>query len=153
MTVSKGRYAYSFKQGRDAENRFKNLMESRGHVCVESSRSENIHKHIDFFVDGISVDVKGNRHLETIWLEMTNVKGNKGWLQGEAKYIAFDIKELESFCLFKTKDLFEFVEGITEIAKDKRDYLKLYTRENRKDVIVKVKYSDIEHLEIQRINY
>lgn len=151
--VSKARYIYSYKEGKKAEDKFKELMLSRGNTCVDSTRNENIHKHIDFYVNNIPVDVKGNRHIETIWLEIKNVKGNKGWLQGDAEYIVFDIVELKAFCFYKTKDLLKFVSGITEIAESKKDYLKLYTRENRKDVLVKATHKDILHLEQQRLFY
>tara|TARA_R110000823_G_scaffold21807_1_gene65759 strand:+ start:29 stop:511 length:483 start_codon:yes stop_codon:yes gene_type:complete len=153
MAVSKGRYQYSFKQGNDAEKKFKDLMELRGHTCIKSSRSDDINKHIDFYVNEFSVDVKGNRHLETIWLELKNVRGNKGWLEGEADYIVFDVVELKSFCFFNTEKLFNYVKDIKEIAKDKKDYNKLYTRKERKDVLVKVRYNDIKHLEKQKIKY
>jgi len=153
MAVSKGRYQYSFKQGNDAEKKFKDLMELRGNTCVKSNRNDDINKHIDFYVNEFSVDVKGNRHLETIWLELKNVRGNKGWLEGEADYIVFDVVELKSFCFFKTKELFDYVKNIKEIAKDKKDYNKLYTRKERKDVLVKVRYNDIKHLEKQKIKY
>ena len=61
MAVSKGRYQYSFKQGNDAEKKFKDLMELRGNTCVKSNRNDDINKHIDFYVNEFSVDVKGNR--------------------------------------------------------------------------------------------
>ncbi len=153
MVVSKERYQYSFNEGNAAENKFKDLMLSRGNTCIKSSKSDDINNHIDFYVNKFSVDVKGNRHLETIWLEINNVIGNKGWLQGKADYIAFDVIELNSFCFFYTKDLFDYVKNIKEITIDKNDYQKLYTRKNRKDVLVKVKYNDIKHLEKQRIKY
>ena len=76
MTVSKGRWAYSFKEGKKAEELFKELMIERGNTCIKSTRNDDIHKHIDFYVNNVGVDVKGNRHLETIWLELKNVRGN-----------------------------------------------------------------------------
>lgn len=151
--VSKGRWAYSFHEGKKAEQKFVELMSSRGHSVVKSSRSEDIHKHIDYYVNNIPIDVKGNRHLETIWLEITNVRGRKGWLQGESKYIVFDIVELKSFCFFKRIDLLKHVSMFKETTTDKRDYNKLYTREGREDVIVKVKYKDISYLQTQAIRY
>ena len=72
--VSKGRWTYSFNEGKKAEQKFVDLMSSRGNIVVKSSRSEDIHKHIDYYVNDIPIDVKGNRHLETIWLEITNVR-------------------------------------------------------------------------------
>lgn len=153
MTVSKSRWAYSFQQGKKAEELFKDLMIQRGNTCVKSSRYEDINYHIDFYVNEIGVDVKGNRHLETIWLELNNVKGLDGWLKGKAKYIVFDVVELKSFCFFCRVDLLNYVSSFTEIADSKKDYNKLYTRENRKDVLVKVRYGDIKHLQKQAITY
>lgn len=153
MTVSKSRWAYSFQQGKKAEELFQKVMTERGHTCNKSSKYDDIHYHIDFYVNGIGVDVKGNRHLETIWLELNNVKGLDGWLKGKAKYIVFDVVELKSFCFFYKDDLLEYVSDITEIAESKKDYKKLYTRENRKDVLVKVRYDDIKHLQTQAIRY
>ena len=60
---------------------------------------------------------------------------------------------LKSFCFFYKDDLLEYVSDITEIAESKKDYKKLYTRENRKDVLVKVRYDDIKHLQTQAIRY
>jgi hypothetical protein len=151
--ISKGRWAYSFTEGRKAEELFKLLMESRGRKCVKTPKQVDIKHHIDFYVDDIGVDVKGNRHLDTIWLELKNVRGDKGWLQGKADYIAFDIVELESFCFFRRQQLYDLIRGITEVAKSKKDYMKLYTREGRADVIVKAKYSHIQHLQTQIISY
>jgi hypothetical protein len=151
--ISKGRWAASFAAGRKAEAKFKELMESRGNTCIKSSRSDDIHKHIDFYVNDVPVDVKGNRHLETIWLEIKNVRGNDGWLLGNSKFIVFDIVELSSFCFFDRLDLYNYTVQFTETTTDKKDYNKLYTREGREDVIVKVRYEDIEHLVSQCIRY
>lgn len=153
--VSKGRYQYSFQSGKACEDKFCDLMESRGHTVRASTRAENIYKHIDFFVDEYGVDVKGNRHLDCIWLELKNVRGEKGWLEGEAKYIVFDVVELSSFCFFKTKDLLDYVnENVTEYTENK-EFNKFYTRSKwgKKDVLVKVKYEDISDLEIKKLAY
>lgn len=128
-------------------------MKKRGNKCIKSSSTDDIKKHIDFYVNDIGVDIKGNRNLDCIWLEITNVKGEDGWLLGESKFIVFDIIELKSFCFFDRLELYNFVKDITEIAKDNTEYMKLYTRKDRQDVIVKVKYKDIEHLQTQIIRY
>ena len=39
------------------------------------------------------------------------------------------------------------------LLKIKTEYKKLYTRQNRKDLLVKVKYQDIKHLQSQIISY
>ena len=153
MAVSKGRWAYSFQQGKKTEELFNKIMIERGNTCIKSSRYDDINYHIDYYVNEIGVDVKGNRHLDTIWLELKNVKGLDGWLNGRAKFIVFDVIELKSFCFFYRIDLLDYVSNINEIAENKKDYKKLYTRKDRKDVLVKVKYDDIKHLQKQSIKY
>jgi len=49
--------------------------------------------------------------------------------------------------------LLDFASKFKEIAKDKTEFNKLYTRKGRKDVLVKVKYEDINKLEIKKIKY
>jgi hypothetical protein len=151
--VSKNRYNYCFRVGNNAEQRFKALVEKTGLSCLPSSDQENMTDKIDFFVSGKGVDVKGNKHLDNIWLEITNVRGNKGWLYGKSDYIAIEIVELQAFCVFPTSELAKFTEQFTKITDSKLDYYKLYTRKDRNDVIVKVTYDDIKHLEKFKINY
>ena len=151
--VSKSRYEYSFKEGRKAENAFKKLMDSRGNICIKSSKEEDMYDHIDFWLNEVPIDVKGNRHLNCIWLELVNVHGKKGWLQGKSKYIVFDIVELTSFCFFETQKLYKWAKQIERKAKNKSEFNALYTRKNRKDVLIKVKYETIKNLETYKINY
>jgi hypothetical protein len=141
------RREYSQREGDKAEAEFMDLMILRGSSIYKSSKEDDIFKHIDFYVNDTSVDVKANRHIDCIWMELQNVNGYDGWLKGEAEYIVFDIIELDSFCVFKRKDLLDFALQFTEIAESKNDFLKLYTRKNRKDILLKAKYSDIKHLE------
>ena len=60
-------------QGDKAEYRFKELMEAKGRFCLPSYPKQNMEDHIDFFVDDVGIDVKSNRHLDSIWLELNNV--------------------------------------------------------------------------------
>ena len=155
MKVSKSRWAYSIKEGTDTEKRFKTLIESKGYEVVKSSKKQDIQDHIDFYVNGYGIDVKGRRYTKTIWLEIQNVKGKDGWLKGKAKYIVFDILDLESFVFFYREDLLKYVEQYKETTENKNDYLKWYSRKkwNREDKIIKVKYQHIKHLEIKKYNY
>ena len=77
----------------------------------------------------------------------------KGWLQGKSKYIVFDIVELTSFCFFETQKLYKWAKQIERKAKNKSEFNALYTRKNRKDVLIKVKYETIKNLETYKINY
>lgn len=147
--VSGNRWMHSIALGKRTEEDFKEVMESLGHECLPSTRNQNIYDHIDFFVDGYGVDVKGNRHIDCIWLEIDNVRGKEGWLRGKAKYIAFYVEEKESFCLFLTKELLTFVkENVTEETTNKKEHLKFYGRKKwgKLDKLVNVRWSDIGHL-------
>ncbi len=156
MNISEERRDLCAKNGSKTEEFYAKIVKSRGRNIVKSSKKDDIYKHIDFYVDGMSVDVKGDRHLDCIWLELTNVHGRKGWLKGQAQFIVMDIKELNSFVCFKRKDLLDFVEqNVVEYTEDKNDYMKIYSRKkwNRFDEIVKVKYSHIKHLQKGVLNY
>ncbi len=126
--VSQARRDYSNKVGLDTEDLFKSLMESRGHKVIKSSKQDDIYKHIDFYVNGYSIDVKGSRHLDCIWLETINVLGDDGWLKGKADFIVFDVVELKSFCVYNRQELLLFTNNITEFTDSKYDFLKIYSR-------------------------
>lgn len=146
--VTKGRKAYCKKSGRETEELFANTMVALGCKVEKTSMAVDIHDHIDFFVDEVGFDVKGNRRVDYIWLELQNVQGRKGWLKGKAKYIAFYFTDLDVFKVFRRDDLLSFVEGITEETSSSLDFMKLYKRAawGQDDIIVKVRLSDIEHL-------
>ena len=80
LEVSKNRYNQCKKDGDYYENLFKKKVLSIGLNYKKGSNNDDWYRHIDCYVNGFGVDVKGNRHLETIWLELKNVNGNKGWL-------------------------------------------------------------------------
>jgi len=112
-----------------------------------------MYDHVDMFVNDVPIDVKGNRYANCIWLELTNVNGKDGWLKGKSKYIVMDVIDMNSFLVFKTKDLLEYCNNIVQIANSKNDYNMLYTRYGRKDQIIKVRYSDIKHLQKGKLTY
>ena len=147
------RKQYSYFQGRQTEEKFVRTMKANGLEVTKSTRSEDIKQHIDYwlhlpvFNSRFSVDVKGNRHLDCIWLELKNVRGNKGWLDCCSNYIVLDIAELGGFCFFDRVRLLNFAQQFKEVAKNKTEFYKLYTRKGRKDVLVKVRYEDIKHIE------
>jgi len=154
MKVQNDRLEYCSKAGEFFELLFKKLSISKGYVWKESTKKDNWYKHIDCYINGFGVDVKGNRHLKTIWLEYTNVNGGKGWLRGKAFYIAMYIIELNCFSIYKRKDLLKYInENIKDETTNKNDYLKFYSRTKweKKDKIVKVKYNDIKHLELKKL--
>ena len=153
--ISYGRWKHAYEAGKKTEEHFKELMISRGNKCVKSSYNDDLYKHIDFYVNGFGVDVKGKRRTHTIWLEIVNVKGYHGWLKGESDFIVFDILDLSAYCVFKRTELLAFVSNITETTTNSRDYMKIYSRDlwEQKDKLIKCRYDDIKHLQVQQIQY
>jgi hypothetical protein len=154
LQVSNKRYAKCQKDGNFYEKLFKEKILSLSLTYKKATQKDDWYKHIDCYVNGYGVDVKGNRHLETIWLEVKNVNGNKGWLQGDAFYIAMYVIELQKFSIYKRLDLLNHIKTNTkEYTESKKDYNKFYTRKKwgKKDILVKYKYDDIKHLEITKL--
>jgi hypothetical protein len=112
-------YFESVMEGGKAEATFESVAIKRGNKVTEADRKTNIHNHIDFFLENkagtkSSVDVKGMKRVarggerteDIQWIEFLNVKGNKGWIMGDAELIAFEA--VSCFYLFKRIDLLDF---------------------------------------------
>jgi hypothetical protein len=139
--------------GYQAEDLFYNLFNEK--EISSSTREENMFKHIDFFVNGTSYEVKSEKKLNRwdaeatdgiIWLEAKNVRGDRGWLFGEADKIAF--LSSDKFLIVDRKELVKFVKsfvGITPI-KDYKGYKVWYRRRDRQDAVTYVYLKDILHL-------
>ena len=154
IKVKQSRLDYCTNSGNFYEELFYKKVIEKGFDYRKSTNEEDWYMHIDCYVNNYGVDIKGNRHLETIWLEYTNVNGNKGWLRGKAFYIAMFIVELNCFSIYKRIDLLNYIkENTKQKTNNKKDYLKLYTRQKwgKKDEIVKVKYDHIKHLELIKL--
>jgi hypothetical protein len=93
-------------------------------------------------------------NVNLIWVEFTNVIGNKGWIYGDAKIIAIDIPELCGFAIVDRLDLLEYsLNNVQDVFVQKRDdaYKKKYTRSGRKDVISYINLHDLRGLETFRV--
>lgn len=129
-------------------------------IIRHADSSEDMFSHWDLLVktpNGLkTVDVKAHKHIyrngpllpNWLWIEWLNVRGDKGWLRGEADYIAFEyfntwlIYERESLCV-----LCELLVDFDRIASraSEADYC-IYTRKNRKDQTSKVMISDLNNI-------
>jgi hypothetical protein len=108
---------------------------------IKSNRSHNICDHIDFFIGDnlVPIDIKSGGWKDFVWLEYTNVRGNKGWLRGKSKYIVW--KKEDTYYFFNRESLRDYVcYNIKERTTNKNDFYNIYTRYGRKDEIVKVEW-------------
>lgn len=105
--------------------------------------------HIDFIVDGKTVDVKGMKDthkLGQILLELKNVQGKDGWCSTSGpQEIAFDFGAF--FFHAKTADLIKLVKKKCDMAKKvykaKDALYKAYTRSGRLDLMTVVSLTDV----------
>ena len=150
--VTNSRRRYSKQQGDLSEKRFIEACEKVGYEVKKSTVKEDIFAHIDYWVKRrdkwYGVDVKGNRHPKTIWVEFKNVRGKEGWLNGEAEFIAFDIAEEGGFCVVRREELKEWcvINVDSEFVTKDNAYRKLYQRSERQDVLTKIYLTDLQEL-------
>lgn len=150
----------SFSRGRRAEFRFSEAIKQLGLLCVKSSKIDDIKRHIDFYIYGpegenliSTVDVKGENQLNEIWVELTNVRGDKGWLYGDATVIAFETPELGGFSCVLTKHLVQYIEKNVSLDQvQKKDaYKKIYTRKDREDRITLLCLEDLKRISSYKV--
>ena len=157
--LTQKRRDYSSSTGRVAEVRFIRSARAKGLLVTKSTHTDDMHKHIDYWVAVKSgkrwgVDVKGNNLPDEIWCEFTNVNGDGGWMYGGANYIAFDMPEEGGFSIVSREELALFCEKHVskEVVSNKSEaYLKRYSRAGRKDVITRLKLSDIQSMLSYRV--
>ena len=130
-----------------------------GGTCEKASRDEDIHQHIDFWWDSpkkgrIGIDVKGikkkNRKDKEVddsihWVEIQNVRGDKGWIYGDAMYIAF--RTLTQIIFVKTSILRDLSEekvmGKELVYSNPKSCYTPYQRWQRKDIVYKIPTEDL----------
>lgn len=156
MAYSSKNFKKSWQEGGRAENLFKKILKKFDKHARSASREEQF-RHIDFVSSFGSFDVKAQKRVsrsdskyqnDLVWLEFKNVLGNRGWMYGDADYIAFE-KE-DCFLIIKRR----YVQGLAEtlcetnkkVSRASDALYKGYTREGRKDLISIVKMEDLESL-------
>ena len=146
----------SIYDGLRTELQFEKEAERRGFEVKKSSRSDDMKKHIDYYVrfTGASTywgfDVKKSKSPDEMWIEHTNVRGDDGWLRGDSNFIAFHLQEGdERFLIVSRKELLDLWDSKVNMdtTTDKsQSYFRAYQRKNRKDLIAKVTESDLKGL-------
>jgi hypothetical protein len=151
----------SLELGEHAENLFIVLAVRLGWKVSASSSDENIHAHWDYLIEkdeaAFKVEVKSKKRIQRnedksqndfIWVEIRNVRGETGWLFGQADLIAFE-KE-KTFLIVKKPDLLKTVNKkvdlVAKVKNPKDAIYKIYKREGRKDKLTLLPMNDIEEI-------
>ena len=141
------------KIGKQKEKEFAQiLIDNFGGTITYPSKKVDMFDHIDLYWNNIGFDVKGVKgetrsgplNARFHWIEYQNRNGEKGWLNGKAKYFAF---ETFNSWIIVSKNRIKF------LLYDKVDYSKIvrfnpkvyqvYMRPTAKDLIIKVPTSDL----------
>ena len=148
------------QSGLGAEQLFDQIAASKHLEVKNAKRRDNIQKHIDKYVaDDVgtwSVGIKArkktrrsddNAQDDWIWIEFQNVRGNTGWLYGEADCIAFETQD--NFVIVKKDSLIKYVEGAVDMGKSVKysgeAKYKTYRRAGRNDLLTMVELSEIKN--------
>ena len=145
--------------GLGAEQLFDQIAESKSLEIKNAKRRENMQKHIDKYVtengETWSVDIKARKKTsrsnsqaqdDWIWIEFQNVRGNAGWLYGEADRIAFETQD--DFIVVDRSSLIDYVEDVVDMGKSvkysSQAQYKTYRRAGRNDLLTMVELSEIK---------
>jgi len=163
LVIPKNKYDKTgecLQSGLGAEELFDQIALSKHLEIKNARRRENMQKHIDKYVtDDVgtwSVDIKArkktrrsddNAQDDWIWIEFQNVRGNTGWLYGEADCIAFETQD--NFVIVKKDSLIDYVEGAVDMGKSVKHSsqarYKTYRRAGRNDLLTMVELSEIKN--------
>ena len=145
--------------GLGAEQIFDRIAKLKCFEVRNAKRRENMQKHIDKYItDDVgtwSVDIKARKKTrrsddkaqdDWIWIEFQNVRGNAGWLYGEADQIAFETQD--NFVIVDRDSLIKYVEDAVDMGKSVKysgeAKYKTYRRANRNDLLTMVELSEIK---------
>ena len=82
---------------------------------------------------------------DLVWIEYQNVRGFRGWLFGDADFIAFEREN--DFVVIPRKDLVKVCKLLVDekrfVLESKYALYKMYQRKGRKDLLTMIKMSDI----------
>lgn len=132
--------------GKDAEKRFaEKFLTNVVWATVDQDRHEHWDVEGDTKFGRYKFDVKssGNIDDEKMWIEGTNVNGDKGWIKGDADYIVFE--RTKTWFIADRQKLYDWV--VDKLKKNGNKtgngYYEIHQRAGRYDKIVMVKCSDI----------
>lgn len=147
-------FDYRIDRMNQSEIEFAEIMKRKGKEVIFANKEQDMFEHWDVCCDGVKYDVKAQKKLnrsddeesDVIWIELTNVRGDIGWIKGKADKIAFQTKE--GFKIIDRENLFNFIVTFvpsTEVF-GKKGYKQWYQRRYRKDVMTYVYPEDVDYL-------
>lgn len=146
--------------GQNAEERFAEIMRTRGWRVTPSNLEQNKREHWDFRLmrNGfdLRVDVKAAKRIhrwdsdpnsEWLWIEVRNNRGYSGWAYStKADFIAFE--RLEEFWLVRPRDLRTVLAALVvpeQVNNTEKARYHLYRRIGRQDAVTLIRYEDLRH--------
>ena len=157
MISNKAKGMSSFKHiqksqdtGESGERRFYDSCRAAEKDIKKTKKGDDMHRHTDFLVDGVSFDVKGLKQSQSegrVILEVLNVQGKMGWCNHKKKpeWIAFDFGGF--FLCARNEDLYDITQDFCQLKDTvpniKDSLYKGYTRKNRKDLMTTVLLHDV----------
>lgn len=142
----------------------KQILKNLGGQIVPATMEEDTRRHVDFWwtkTDGsvVGVDVKGMRKRsrydlrpdnDITWLEFQNVLGERGWLYGDAVYLAFRRIGLTAFvrrdCLADYAEKLVAGKAISDVRPVVCGIPYTRSRWGRNDITVMVPLDEVERL-------
>jgi hypothetical protein len=152
------KYGKAFEIGKNAEEGFVTLMESKGWKITPATRDQDMIEHWDFLLEKeetkIKVEVKSEKRInrgdnetqsEWIWCELQNVRGDIGWLYGKSDYLAF--QRGDKYHFINRETLVGIVESLIKseyVTQAINAKYKMYRRHGRNDLLTMINFADIE---------
>ena len=140
------KWAKSYEYGEIAEKRFATLLSNP----IEATRDKNIFEHWDVANGDIKYDVKAMKKFRRSdehptdrihYIELKNVNGKKGWLYGQADYIAFETRSY--WVIVSRRKLQEMIDDMVMETSLEPQVYKLYARKTRLDLMTIIPTIDL----------
>ena len=140
------KWAKSYEYGEIAEKRFAAMLPNP----IEATRDQNIFEHWDVANGDVKYDVKAMKKFRRSdkhptdrihYIELKNVNGKKGWLYGQADYIAFETRSY--WVIVSRRKLQEMIDDMVMETSLEPQVYKLYARKTRLDLMTIIPTIDL----------
>lgn len=137
--------------------KFIDLAQSKGYI-VKKPTTQQFKKFINFVIVGKGKDgnpesvslslknLKSEKSIKWVWVEIKNMDGQPGWLYGDANFIVFELAD--SYLFVEKKSLINHVHSNIDfslplVQNTWEAKYKLYQRKDKLDQIVQIKVSSL----------